>query len=199
MVAYNERACMASHVSANLREVSTVLKDVRVSLTPRHRKRGPEAPASSSRRPREDARRRGRGHFDHVSGNIFENPARARSPTILRISPHCVFSKVFAPPLYQFSPPTMPLYEMLCITTHVSTYVSRLKLLKLIQVSDEQPIQAHIRELVRQSATHVMNNGGVVRNINSWGTLTLPQRMKRHGPLQSVGECVVTNPGGHHV
>ncbi|KAF5322154.1 hypothetical protein D9619_001897 [Psilocybe cf. subviscida] len=63
----------------------------------------------------------------------------------------------------------MPLYEMLCITTHVSTY-------------------AHIRELVRQSATHVMNNGGVVRNINSWGTLTLPQRMKRHGPLQSVGD-----------
>ncbi|KAF8967858.1 ribosomal protein S6 [Flammula alnicola] len=63
----------------------------------------------------------------------------------------------------------MPLYEMLCITTHVSTY-------------------QHIRELVRQSAMHVMNSGGVVRNINSWGTRTLPQRMKRHGPLQSVGD-----------
>ncbi|KAF8200938.1 ribosomal protein S6 [Pholiota molesta] len=63
----------------------------------------------------------------------------------------------------------MPLYEMLCITTHVPTY-------------------QHIRELVRQSATHIMHQGGVVRNINSWGTRTLPQRMKRHGPLQDVGD-----------
>ncbi|PPQ97376.1 hypothetical protein CVT26_006610 [Gymnopilus dilepis] len=63
----------------------------------------------------------------------------------------------------------MPLYEMLCITTHVQTY-------------------NQIRELVRQSALHVMNNGGVVRNINSWGTMTLPQRMKRHGTPQSVGD-----------
>ncbi|KAF4621278.1 hypothetical protein D9613_000755 [Agrocybe pediades] len=63
----------------------------------------------------------------------------------------------------------MPLYEMLCITTHVSTY-------------------NHIRELVRQSALHVLNNGGVVRNINSWGTKTLPQKMKRHGPYQTVGD-----------
>ncbi|KAF8897026.1 ribosomal protein S6 [Gymnopilus junonius] len=63
----------------------------------------------------------------------------------------------------------MPLYEMLCITTHVQSY-------------------QHIRELVRQSAMHVMNNGGVVRNINSWGTRILPQRMKRHGPLQSLGD-----------
>ncbi|KAF9529406.1 ribosomal protein S6 [Crepidotus variabilis] len=63
----------------------------------------------------------------------------------------------------------MPLYEMLCITTHVSTY-------------------SHIRELVRQSASHVMHQGGVVRAINSWGTKTLPQRMKRHGPLQNVAD-----------
>ncbi|KAJ3516435.1 hypothetical protein NLJ89_g1136 [Agrocybe chaxingu] len=63
----------------------------------------------------------------------------------------------------------MPLYEMLCITTHVPQY---------------QPI----RELVRQSAMHVMNAGGVVRNLNSWGTRTLPQRMKRHGRPQEVGD-----------
>jgi len=37
---------------------------------------------------------------------------------------------------------------------------------------------------------HVMNSGGVVRKINSWGTRTLPQKMKRNGPLQSVGEWV---------
>jgi small subunit ribosomal protein S6 len=35
---------------------------------------------------------------------------------------------------------------------------------------------------------HVMNSGGVVRKINSWGTQTLPQKMKRNGPLQSVGD-----------
>jgi len=52
-------------------------------------------------------------------------------------------------------------------------------------------IQQHIRELVRQSSMHVMNSGGVVRRINSWGTRTLPQRMKRHGTLQSIGECVI--------
>ncbi|KIM40178.1 hypothetical protein M413DRAFT_173222 [Hebeloma cylindrosporum] len=63
----------------------------------------------------------------------------------------------------------MPLYEMLCITTHVPKY-------------------QHIRELVRQSSMHVMNSGGVVRRINSWGTRTLPQRMKRHGTLQSIGD-----------
>ena len=51
-------------------------------------------------------------------------------------------------------------------------------------------MQQHIRELVRQSAMHVMNSGGVVRKIDSWGTKTLPQRMKRNGPLHSVGEWV---------
>ena len=37
---------------------------------------------------------------------------------------------------------------------------------------------------------HVMNSGGIVRKISSWGTQTLPQKMKRNGPLQSVGEWV---------
>ncbi|RDB25018.1 putative 28S ribosomal protein S6, mitochondrial [Hypsizygus marmoreus] len=63
----------------------------------------------------------------------------------------------------------MPFYQMLCITTHYNEY-------------------KHIKELVRQTATHVMNAGGVVRNINSWGTLTLPQRMRRHGAIHSTGD-----------
>ncbi|KAF9465005.1 ribosomal protein S6 [Collybia nuda] len=63
----------------------------------------------------------------------------------------------------------MPFYQMLCITTHYKEY-------------------KHIKELVRQTATHVMNAGGVVRNINSWGTLTLPQRMRRHGEIHSTGD-----------
>ncbi|RXW16777.1 hypothetical protein EST38_g9083 [Candolleomyces aberdarensis] len=65
----------------------------------------------------------------------------------------------------------MPLYQMFCITKHYPEY-------------------KHIRELIRQSATHVMNAGGVVRKIDSWGTRTLPQRMKRQGPYANVGECV---------
>ncbi|KAF8637957.1 hypothetical protein AX16_010590 [Volvariella volvacea WC 439] len=63
----------------------------------------------------------------------------------------------------------MPLYQMLCITAHYKEF-------------------KHIKELVRQSATHVMNAGGVVRSINSWGTLTLPQRMRRHGHYHYVGD-----------
>jgi small subunit ribosomal protein S6 len=53
------------------------------------------------------------------------------------------------------------------------------------------PFQKHIKELVRQTATHIMNARGVVRSINSWGTLTLPQRMRRHGEIHSTGEYVV--------
>ncbi|KAG5648521.1 hypothetical protein DXG03_003132 [Asterophora parasitica] len=63
----------------------------------------------------------------------------------------------------------MPFYQMLCITTHVNEY-------------------KHIKELVRQTATHVMNAGGVVRRINSLGTLTLPQRMRRHKVMHSMGD-----------
>ncbi|TFK20770.1 hypothetical protein FA15DRAFT_646540 [Coprinopsis marcescibilis] len=63
----------------------------------------------------------------------------------------------------------MPLYQMFCITKHFKEY-------------------KHIRELIRQSATHVMNSGGVVRKIESWGTKTLPQRMKRQGPYVNEGD-----------
>jgi hypothetical protein len=59
--------------------------------------------------------------------------------------------------------------------------------------------QKHIFELVRQSATHIMDSGGVVRKIDSWGTKTLPQRMRRHGPLQSVGEWVKRYARSYHV
>ncbi|KAF9012410.1 ribosomal protein S6 [Cyathus striatus] len=63
----------------------------------------------------------------------------------------------------------MPLYQLICITTHYQEF-------------------RHIRELVRQSALHVMNAGGVVRSINSWGTQKLPQRMKRYGKYEEIGD-----------
>jgi len=33
-----------------------------------------------------------------------------------------------------------------------------------------------------------MNAGGVVRDINSWGTQTLPQRMHRHKKWYTIGD-----------
>jgi len=63
----------------------------------------------------------------------------------------------------------MPFYQMLCITAHFNEY-------------------KHIKELVRQTASHVLNAGGAVRGINSWGTCRLPQRMKRHQQYYDRGD-----------
>ncbi|KAI0344603.1 hypothetical protein BDW22DRAFT_1354694 [Trametopsis cervina] len=54
----------------------------------------------------------------------------------------------------------MPFYQMVCIAAHYKEY-------------------RHIKDLVTVCAEHVMKNGGVVRNIESLGTLTLPTRMKK--------------------
>ena len=50
--------------------------------------------------------------------------------------------------------------------------------------------QRQIKSLVRLAATHILNNGGVVRNIQYWGTETLPQRMRSHGTNHEHGEYV---------
>ncbi|KAF8580447.1 hypothetical protein K439DRAFT_1356839 [Ramaria rubella] len=63
----------------------------------------------------------------------------------------------------------MPLYELLCITTHLKEY-------------------RHIKELVKTCATHVMDSGGVVRSLNNWGTRVLPNRMHRHQQWHTIGD-----------
>jgi len=63
----------------------------------------------------------------------------------------------------------MPFYQMLCIAAHYNEY-------------------KHIKELVRQTAMHVLDAGGVVRGINSWGTCRLPQRMRRHQQYHDKGD-----------
>jgi len=63
----------------------------------------------------------------------------------------------------------MPLYKMLCIAAHYSDY-------------------KHIKDLVHHSASHILKNGGVVRKLTSWGTLSLPQRMRRHQQYHTVGD-----------
>ncbi|KAJ7217957.1 ribosomal protein S6, partial [Mycena pura] len=63
----------------------------------------------------------------------------------------------------------MPIYQMLCVAAHFPGY-------------------KHIKELVRQSALHVLDAGGVVRKFDSWGTRSLPQRMHRHGNYHEIGD-----------
>jgi len=63
----------------------------------------------------------------------------------------------------------MPFYQMVCIAAHYSEY-------------------KHIKELVELAAKHVINNGGVVRRLNSLGTLSLPQRMRRHQQYHQIGD-----------
>ena len=50
--------------------------------------------------------------------------------------------------------------------------------------------QKHIKDLVTRAATHILDNGGVVRKLDSWGTQTLPQRMRRAKVYHNIGECV---------
>ena len=54
-------------------------------------------------------------------------------------------------------------------------------------------VQSRIRDLVRQTAMTVMNHGGVVRSLNSWGTRSLPAQMRRHEQKHTIGECVTIN------
>ncbi|KAH7925952.1 hypothetical protein BV22DRAFT_988861, partial [Leucogyrophana mollusca] len=63
----------------------------------------------------------------------------------------------------------MPFYQMLCIASHFREY-------------------KHIKDLVTTSATHIMNAGGVVRNIKYLGTQTLPQRMQRNKQYYTHGD-----------
>ncbi|KAI0268662.1 ribosomal protein S6 [Gloeopeniophorella convolvens] len=63
----------------------------------------------------------------------------------------------------------MPFYQVLCIAAHNREY-------------------RQIKGLVRLAATHVLNNGGVVRGLQYWGTEVLPQRMNSHGATHERGD-----------
>lgn len=38
------------------------------------------------------------------------------------------------------------------------------------------------------SAKHIMDQGGVVRNIEFWGTQTVPQKMRRHKQVFTIAD-----------
>jgi len=48
--------------------------------------------------------------------------------------------------------------------------------------------QKFIRTLVKTSAMHIFDSGGVVRDIKFLGTRILPSKMKRHTKAQTLGE-----------
>jgi len=77
----------------------------------------------------------------------------------------------------------MPFYELLCISAHQPQFVrSRSVVTARLESLTGVFLQSHIRNLVRTSALHVLDAGGVVRDLRYMGTRTLPQKMKRAGP-----------------
>ena len=80
----------------------------------------------------------------------------------------------------------MPFYQVLCIAAHNPEYVRHEAFGRYFIFSAPQ---RQIKGLVRLAASHILNNGGVLRGIQYWGTETLPQRMRSHGINHEHGEC----------
>ena len=80
------------------------------------------------------------------------------------------------------APPGPLRSEVWCIAAHNPEYVRQTSfcLVPLPLLSFHAP-QRRIKSLVRLAVTHILNNGGVVRGIQYWGSETLPQRMRSHG------------------
>ena len=84
----------------------------------------------------------------------------------------------------------MPFYQVLCIAAHNPEYVRDKPFLSYALFLSFYAPQRQIKSLVRLAGTHILNNGGVVRGIQYWGTETLPQRMRSHGTNHDHGEYV---------
>ncbi|KAI0790841.1 ribosomal protein S6 [Abortiporus biennis] len=63
----------------------------------------------------------------------------------------------------------MPFYQLVCISAHYNEIT-------------------HIKNLVRQTASHVLKSGGVVRKLDSWGTRSLPQRIKAGNTVHNFAD-----------
>lgn len=82
---------------------------------------------------------------------------------------------------------TMPFYQMLCITAHYNEYVSPSAVTRQLRLLTRRR-QKPIKDLVQRTVHHLWDKGAVVRKLNSWGTKTLPQRMRRHKQYHQIGE-----------
>ncbi|KAI9318102.1 30S ribosomal protein S6 [Dichotomocladium elegans] len=66
----------------------------------------------------------------------------------------------------------MPFYELVCIArSHLA--------------------QSNLKDLIRSSATQVLQRGGVVRNLENWGDMKLPHRIKRHQEYFTEGQYLI--------
>ncbi|KAI0029096.1 hypothetical protein K488DRAFT_57172 [Vararia minispora EC-137] len=63
----------------------------------------------------------------------------------------------------------MPVYQLFCVAAH-------------------SPEFTQIQQLVRRSALHVMDAGGVVRGFRYFGVQTLSQRMRAHSSIYHHGD-----------
>ncbi|CAI2165258.1 16394_t:CDS:2 [Funneliformis geosporum] len=48
-------------------------------------------------------------------------------------------------------------------------------------------MEANFKDLVRKSAKHVLERGGVVRGFENWGEVSLPTRTRRHQEYHDRG------------
>ena len=48
--------------------------------------------------------------------------------------------------------------------------------------------QGNLKDLIRTSATQILEKGGVVRGFDNWGDRPLPHRIKRHQEYFNEGQ-----------
>ncbi|TIB70946.1 hypothetical protein E3Q23_03983 [Wallemia mellicola] len=65
----------------------------------------------------------------------------------------------------------MPLYNILCVAAHY-------------------PEIAPIRELLKTTTQIINNGGGLIKNVDYWGTQTLPNKMIRHQQIYDKGDYI---------
>ncbi|PKC13271.1 hypothetical protein RhiirA5_410825 [Rhizophagus irregularis] len=51
-------------------------------------------------------------------------------------------------------------------------------------------MEANFKDLVRNSAKHVLERGGVVRGFENWGEMPLAKRIRRHQVYHTRGQYV---------
>lgn len=124
--------------------------------------------------------------YNSVFQFVHANTKTHAVPTARSVKRTCAFAPTVT------SKGKMPFYQVLCIAAHNPEYVCVEAFLRTYLALSSRLPQRQIKGLVRLAATHILNNGGVVRGIQYLGTETLPQRMRSHGANRDHGECVLS-------
>lgn len=89
--------------------------------------------------------------------------------------PSCPFTSLFVLPVH-----TLPRYD---ITAAMTTTMNMLGVLMVDRFE-----QGNLKDLIRTSATQILEKGGVVRGFDNWGDRPLPHRIKRHQEYFNEGQ-----------